>query len=293
MSSVVLKLIAMITMLIDHTAASCFRLWGISGIPVPFLDGITLYWLGRIIGRIAFPIYCFLIAEGVHHTRDWKRYGLRLLILALLSEIPFDFGLHGLRANLGQPDVPGQLWSSADWKHQNVFFTLLLGMLAVQFLKATQQMLVRYRKKQSGDQEGRPAAGLSVRLAALGAVRYAAWAGLTFGLGYLAKYVLHTDYGMGGVVMISMMGLIYEYWEDFVPWLPRWIIRTAICGLALWSCCQILGSSVEIYGMAALLPIALYNGKKGYSGKPLQYGFYLFYPVHLLVLGVLAVCAGG
>lgn len=293
MSSVILKLIAVVTMLLDHTAASCFRLWGISRLPVPFLDGITVYWLGRMIGRIAFPIYCFLIVEGVHHTRDWKRYGLRLLVLALLSEFPFDFGLHGLRADLGQPDVPGQLWESIDWQHQNVFFTLLLGMLAVQFLKATQQMLVRYQRRQSPEGGEQTAFGFSAGFAALAAVRYGAWAGLTFGLGYFAKYVLHTDYGMGGVVMISMMGLIYEYWEDIVPWLPQRILRTAICGLALWSCCRILNSSIEIYGMFALIPIALYNGKKGYSGKALQYGFYLFYPVHLLALGILAVCSGG
>ena len=278
MSSLVLKLIAVITMLIDHTAASCFRSWGLMYAPVPFLNGISWYWLCRMIGRIAFPLYCFMIAEGVHHTRNWKKYAGRLLILALVSEFPFDFGLHGLSVNLGKPNVIGQIISGADWRHQNVFFTLFLGMLCVQTAKSTQQLLTRlYVQKRLN--------GVSYVGACL--FRYLLWAGMTFALGWLAKHVLHTDYGMGGVVMISMMGLIYEYWEDAAVWLPSWLIRTAVSGFALWACCVILGSSLEYYGMLALIPIALYNGKKGYSGKPVQIGFYLFYPVHLMALGFL------
>lgn len=91
-----LKLIACITMLLDHIGAV-------------FVPGYSL----RIIGRVAFPIYCFLLAEGVHYTRDPKRYGFRLLIGALLSEIPFDLLLFG----------------RLTFAHQSVMITLLLGFL--------------------------------------------------------------------------------------------------------------------------------------------------------------------
>ena len=68
-----LKILACLTMLLDHIGAV-------------FVRGYTL----RIIGRIAFPIYCFLLVEGVLHTKNPRRYGLRLGIGLLLSEIPFD-----------------------------------------------------------------------------------------------------------------------------------------------------------------------------------------------------------
>ena len=98
-----LKLIACVTMLLDHMGAVFFP---------------QNLWL-RIIGRVAFPIYCFLLAEGVHHTRNPLRYGLRLLIGLLLAEIPFDLALFG----------------GPNFAQQNVMFTLLLAFLAIQTVK--------------------------------------------------------------------------------------------------------------------------------------------------------------
>lgn len=89
-----LKIIACVTMLIDHIGAVLVPVMGL-----------------RIIGRMAFPIYCFLLAEGMAHTRDVKKYGLRLAIGALLAEIPFDLALFG----------------RVTWMHQSVMVTLLLG----------------------------------------------------------------------------------------------------------------------------------------------------------------------
>ena len=97
-----LKLIALITMIIDHYGAI-------------FQSNVDIY---RIVGRIAFPIYSFLLVEGYLHTRDVKKYAKRLLMFALISEIPFDLAFNG----------------RLEFMHQNIFFTLFIGLMTMYFL---------------------------------------------------------------------------------------------------------------------------------------------------------------
>lgn len=104
MSTFTLKIIAILTMLIDHISAVFIN------------DGSQLFWVTRGIGRLAFPIYCFLIVEGYYHTKNVKKYMLRLATFALISEVPFDLCFRHKVFNFG---------------YQNVFFTLLLGLCAV------------------------------------------------------------------------------------------------------------------------------------------------------------------
>lgn len=104
MNSFQLKMIAIITMLIDHTAA------------VLISPNQPLYALMRIIGRIAFPIFCYLIVEGFYHTRSVKKYILRLSAFALISEVPFDLALFE---------------EGFYWNYQNVYFTLAIGLIVV------------------------------------------------------------------------------------------------------------------------------------------------------------------
>ena len=111
-----LKLIAIVSMLIDHTAATVIRALLISASP-DWQPGLrTLYSVSRDIGRLAFPIFCFLLVEGFLHTRNPKKYAGRLFLFALISEIPFDLALQS-----GWFD-PGK---------QSVYFTLLIGLLVL------------------------------------------------------------------------------------------------------------------------------------------------------------------
>jgi len=109
-----LKAFACVTMLIDHIGAV-------------FITDYTLYYVFRIIGRVAFPIYCFLMAEGAHYTKNPWKYALRLFIGMLLSEIPFDLAFH----------------QGLTWKYQSVMVTLLLGFLAVEGIQRTNSGLLK------------------------------------------------------------------------------------------------------------------------------------------------------
>lgn len=112
LNSFQLKWIAIITMVIDHVGA------------VLFPQNMML----RVIGRLAFPIFCFLLVEGFFHTRDVYRYMIRLGVFALVSEIPYDLAFHG---------------TILEFDSQNVFFTLFLGMLLMYLMEQNRNASVR------------------------------------------------------------------------------------------------------------------------------------------------------
>lgn len=106
-----IKWIALLTMIIDHTGLILMR-------------GTDWYQAFRWIGRISFPLYCFLLVEGFCHTRRIGRYMARIGVWALLSELPFDWMIFGSQGRF--------VWSEILWNSQNVLFTLLLGLLALE-----------------------------------------------------------------------------------------------------------------------------------------------------------------
>lgn len=214
-----LKLIAVITMLIDHIG---YVFYALPAFQKPLFtalgETVTLYFILRKIGRLAFPIYCFLIGEGLRHTRSPVKYLLRLFVFAVLSEIPFNLM------------VSGQLRCDA---HQNVFFTLFLGALAISFYRSRLSNLLK-----------------SVLIL------------LVLGV----STVLDADYGTAGMVIILLLYVLKGH--------P---IVQAVAGYPLFS--------GGIYAVAAFIPINMYNGKRGFIKRPiLKYAFYLFYPLHMLLL---------
>lgn len=127
-----LKIIAALTMIVDHIGACIIQRMlinnGVIAIAASGIKSILtlegdirelaiLWWVMRmIIGRIAFPIYCFLLVEGFMHTRSVVKYSLRLLGFAIISEVPFDLAIGG---------------QAVDLIHQNVFFTLLISLISM------------------------------------------------------------------------------------------------------------------------------------------------------------------
>lgn len=134
-----LKWIAILTMLIDHIGAALLELGLLPKIANAVLAGNSFQYLVadyhfwyrfddvlRAIGRLAFPLFCFLLVEGFLHTKNSKKYALRLGFFALISEIPFDLAFNEKLLEIS---------------YQNVFFTLLIGLLVLIGLKYFEETL--------------------------------------------------------------------------------------------------------------------------------------------------------
>ena len=232
LSAAALHIIAMALMLMDHLWATL----------LPAQDWLTCA------GRLAFPIFAFMTVEGYFHTRNLKRYALRLLLFALLSEVPFDL-------------MYGGTWFYP--VHQNVIWTLLLGLLGIHLMETV-------RKKQK-------------------TWLYLLTALLVVLIGTVLGTLSMVDYYGTGVLTIFIF-----YFFRGRKW---WCLAGQLLAL-YWVNVQLLGGllyPVHIFGMEfeicqqglallALLPIWLYRGRQGYHSKPFQYACYAFYPVHMLIL---------
>ena len=120
----VLKTIACFFMFIDHIGYGVIHRYMITHsmdiLPESYKTMNTAYEICRGVGRLAFPIFCFFLVEGFLRTRSRIKYALRLLILAVISEIPFDIGLYGKIFN---------------WEHQNIIITFFIALLMLQTIK--------------------------------------------------------------------------------------------------------------------------------------------------------------
>ncbi len=248
-----LKWIAIVTMFIDHAGvillygwARYRHAWG------PGIESRLFYMIVRGIGRLGFPLFCFLLVEGFFHTRSRLKYLLRLGAFALLSELPFDLALWDTWKSLGAPDAALLARFGLGLRHQNVFFTLFLGLLAVWLW----ERLTRGRDPNCSTWRG---------LAAI-----ACAGGLS-----VAAYFLHTDYGAMGVALIVVLYLLRDR-----PW-----ERDLIAGGVLAAMIAFGSSWIEVFGALAFPLFHLYNGRRG---RQIKYFFYLFYPAHLLLLLLLA-----
>ena len=234
LTAAVLHIIAMTLMLMDHLWATL----------LPAREWLTCA------GRVAFPIFAFMAVEGYFHTRSFKKYILRMLLFAVLSEIPFDL-------------MYGGTWFYP--VHQNVLWTFLLGLLGVWLME-------QVRKK------GKTWMYLLVCVLVVPA-------GLVLGTLCMVDY-----YGVGVLTVFVFYFLHGRKWWCFLGQLAAlyWLNVELLGGLMYPV--QLFGMEFELcqQGLAllALIPIWLYRGRQGYHTKPFHYLCYAFYPVHMLLLVV-------
>ena len=215
MSLFVLKIIGLITMFLDHYQF--------------MIGGSEIF---RIIGRVAFPIFAFTLSEGYVHTRNLKKYLLRIFCFAVGIQILFIlFGYGGI---------------------VNIFFTLFFGLVAIYILNLKKDLVKEPFMKV-----------IKVILIA--------------GILYFAQ-VLQLDYGAYGILLI----MIFNAFRNDKLKILMSFLALNMFNIIFPNVFQIIDT--QIFSLISLIFIFMYNGKKGRS---IKYFFYLFYPMHFFILGVM------
>jgi hypothetical protein len=251
MSSFKLKLIAVTAMLLDHLQVVFPQTF-----PPEF----------RIIGRLAFPLFAYLIAEGFRHTRDPKKFLLRLFAFALISEPFFDYAL------MQAPDI----WSVDFLNRTNIFYTLFLGGAAITVYKYVYAL-------DTSSTGGKPSQQYDVFLRRFRLLLSAAPPVIFFI--FLGRF-LNTDYGWVGVTFIFTLYAVKKTPHRLIAmavmclfiWYPIFLQAIMNPGFSLSPWHYLMVSATVL----SVLPAACYNGKRG---PRLKWSFYLFYPLHLAILG--------
>lgn len=231
-SSFGLHMLAMTLMLCDH-------LWAMI---LPAAEWLTCA------GRLAYPIFAFMIVEGYFYTHNLRKYILRLLLWAAVSEIPFNL-MYG--ESIFYP------------YHQNVLWTFSISLLLIVF---TEKCRERFRPV--------TAVILSVLTAVFGyIVGYAA----------MADY-----YGVGVLTVLVFYFFRTRNWKNrLLQLVCLFVLNVKLLGGYFYTF-TLLGFEFEFmqqsFALLALIPIWLYRGRQGIHSKGFQYFCYAFYPVHMLLL---------
>ena len=313
-----LKIFAVVSMFIDHLAAILINDYLATQIPGGMSKESLEAWLAqnhsaammrnlmyamRGIGRFAFPLYAFMLVEGFLHTRSVKKYALRLGIFALISEPFFDLGFHG------------QLYYP---KYQNVFFTLLFGLMAVTCIHFLVDKFGENKSTQSLFYFSACFVGPFVFYALLKKIEPAY---------HLLHFSIDNTWQLSIILASAPVSLIIFAWigrnwdalrknvftsvvvPTFLFCMAAELLRTDYKGggvlavvvmyllrrdrqFAFLMGCFVLtlAAPIELFAFLMVNPVMLYNGEKG--RKVHKYFFYAFYPLHLCLLYLITLSLG-
>lgn len=274
-----LKIIATVFMTLDHIALLFIDA---SGGVMP-----ASYYALRAIGKMAFPIFAFLAVEGVYHTSSIKKYFLRIGVVALLMDLFGYIVSFTTKITIASNPLIG-----------NAFSDIFLGVLTVYLL----------RKKN----------------------KYSLFAALPITYAILSNYVIDvnygtlfkTDWGTFSIVLFVVFFLCRELTDyylkskaikdnlsedtylDLYGTKDRKIVESVglfFVGLLFYLIYRLDYTSTFIpneyvpvgtYCVLAFVFILLYNGERGFRSKAVQYAFYAYYPVHLIILGLISLSFG-
>lgn len=215
MSAFAIKMFALVCMTIDHMGAM-------------FPDAPIWF---RVVGRFSFTVFAFFIAEGCRRTSSFEKYLVRLGVLAVVSEIPYDLFFEGGGVNY--------------FLDMNVVFTLFTGALLIYFLTKTDDLYLKLV--------------LAICVVVIGGI-------------------LGLDYGLYGVFLIVGFYYIRKKWQ-----IALFTILMFAAKMGRYAYPVNIYTFYCFFSCISFIPILLYNGEKGRNMGGL---FYIFYPLHIILLGV-------
>ena len=283
-----LKIVALLTMTIDH----------IGYMMIDTSTPLEVIQVFRTIGRLALPLFCFMIAEGAHYTRSFKKYALRLGVMASVVSVII----------IGSYEIPFFRENHLSMKDEGVIFIdLLLGALSVYFLKQEKWYF---------------------KLLAILPLLYGVGSFIACEIDYCGcyeeiwwfPYFMRTQYGWYGVLLIiaffcarylttlfikfasSITQIPYDAYEDTYFERNTKNIISALLLVAVtilfYTICfytprkyAFFGSGsnldIQLFAVFSGVFILLYNGLRGYNKKWFQYGSYIYYLFHMLVIAII------
>ena len=307
LSATALKMVAVICMIIDHLAAFIlYRMiaFGIIKTNVVLFEvgGMRysperlIYYVMRGIGKISFPLFAFFIVEGFMHTKSRAKYLARLLVFALISQLPFAIAFEGLGKSFGHLMIP-----------TNVLYTLALGLIVIWgadtlkkyapggFVAVCFRILVCIVPTAYVAYEIYRILCINDSLALQPMLFGWIWLGIglavffalyiygkfgskenaraisssvsLLGFGMIIADLLETDYSSIGVLIIFVMYVMAK--------------RNKTAGMTIGVTLLSLNNLIELPAFADVFLISRYNGKRGKNWK---YFFYIFYPAHLAII---------
>lgn len=265
LSGSALKIIGMISMVFDHIMVVFYS------VNKSYLFDINTNTLFRIIGRLAFVIFAFLTVESILKTSNKIKYLLRMGILAVIM----DLGMYIAMGSYGGNPVT----------------TLFLGALTIYFLEDKKI----YKK-----------------LLAFLPISYT----LLIALEVIPLYADYDIYGLSTILIFYIAYLISNWASKYIITVHnldeetfnnsnyKLHLRNTISSILFLSFSMIIYfvnpiwnnkglftemNSIQVYAVFGLIPIMLYNGKRGYNKKWFQYGSYLFFPLHIIIIYLIAL----
>ncbi|MDO4477596.1 MAG: TraX family protein [Lachnospiraceae bacterium] len=258
-----IKMVAMLTMLVNHAASALLP------------EGTLLQEILRDIGYFTAPVMCCFLVEGYRYTRSLKAYGTRLLIFAVLSQLPYQLALS-----------PGGLW---DFRGFNMMVSLLLCLLIIVI------------NKQVADRHARLVLiilcivlgcycdwSISAALYVLLFLYYendAAGRLKAFSFGAAIIFVEHTLMKWDVLVTAGRQAAAMSLSQEAAPGLLTYLPEALLSGI---------GAAIMPL-LAGFVMVSAYNGQRAACSprmrQVLKWGFYIFYPAHLLVLGLMRFAA--
>ncbi len=269
-----LKLIAVVAMIIDHIAYYNY-----------FFMSDKTYLAFRIIGRIAMPIFAYAIVEGYFHTKNIKKYVIRLFILAIITQVVID-----IVAYFNTVFVPE--YTVNIYNILNIVFSFLLSLIIIISIDSILKFCIQFKNmKNKNEKTYKTSKNERMKIEMKLLTNIVIYFFIVI-ISFLVYQLFEIDYGyIVPIIIITgyICKKIYIYLENKkknIKYISNYIVSNIPLYIAI-IIIAITSNHIERYILLSIIFICLYNSKKGNMSKKVQKLFYYIFPLqHLIIYSI-------